>query len=267
MKPKWSPSAELIMEMRALVCRVANGQTPLHARPSATTGDWDLSNSARPADQRKHDYLAVLRAAHVVQAAVEMTIVMAINGALRDGADFAEIGAAEGISRQAARQRHRRRHTKRRVRLVSGPRDGSYAHVFSHERELRWAESAGFWDSNPDYWDDQDDNRPSSVYRAKYGAPEVFEFLHYEDANGNAMAHWDRRPRVHQLARFWFVDSRSVLKRAQEIDPRVKTPSSRVDLATVESLCEVFDPARRAPVDAIANEAVGRDVSAPSGPT
>lgn len=223
------------MELRALVCRVANSQTPLHAACSPATGDWDLGNLARAAERRKHDYLTVLRASHLVQAAVEMTTEMAINGALANGADFAEIGAAEGISRQAARQRHQRRHAQRRVRLVGGPRDGSHAFVSGRQREIRWGESSGFWDN----WDD---DQPTSVYRARYGAPDVFEFLCYEDANGDAMAHWDRQPRVYQLARYWSVDARSVLKRAREIDSRVRTASSRVDPATVDSLRKVFDP-------------------------
>jgi hypothetical protein len=244
----WKPPPDLIMEMRALVCRVANSQTPLHATHSPTTGDWDLGNPARSAEQRKHDYLTALSAGHLVQAAVEMAVEMAIGGALRDGADYAEIGAAEGISRQAARQRHQRRYVKRRVRLIGGPRNGDHAYVFGREREIRRVESAGFWD-NRDFseWDDWDDDRPNSVYRVKYGAPEVFEFLCYEDAKGNAMTNWDRRPRVHQLARYWLVDPRSVIERAREIDSKVKSPSSRVDLVTVESLREVFSLRRSAP--------------------
>lgn len=251
MTREWKPPTELIMEMRALLCRVANSQIPLHATPSPTTGDWDLGNPTRPIEERKHDYLSVLSAGHLVQAAVAMAIEMAISGALQDGADYAEIGAAEGISRQAARQRYQRRYVKRRVRLIGGPRDGEHVYVFGSEREIRRVESAGFWD-NRDFseWDDRNDDRPNSVYRVKYGAPEVFEFLCYEDANGNAMANWDRRPRVYQLARYWLLDSRLIIKHAREIDPKVKSRSSRIDLTTVESLREVFSPRRGTPLSA-----------------
>lgn len=181
MTSKSSPSAELIMELRSLVCRVANDQAGLHATQSAVTGDWDLDNLARSEDLRAEDCLAVLRAAQLVVAAVEATTRTVTTRALRDGADFAQIGAAEGISRQAARQRHRRHSAQRLVRLVGGPRDGKHASAFGATREIRHGEAAGPWD------EDREVTEVTSVYRTKYGSPEVFEFHHYEDLNGNTM--------------------------------------------------------------------------------
>jgi len=112
------PSAELIMELRTLVCRVANSQSKLHAVQSPVTGDWDLDSPSRAENLRQDDYLAVLSAAHMVLTTVESLRRGIMGKALDAGVGFAEIGATEGISRQAARQRYRRHTTRRRVRLV-----------------------------------------------------------------------------------------------------------------------------------------------------
>jgi hypothetical protein len=49
--------------------------------------------------------LAVLRAAHLLRTELDDSLDQAAHGAARAGADYAEIGAAVGISRQGARKR------------------------------------------------------------------------------------------------------------------------------------------------------------------
>lgn len=226
MAPWWDgPSADRDLELRALLCRLANEESPLHAAESPVTGDWDLHDHDRPVDLRKADYLAVLRAAHMVLTTVEAIAHTYTGDALHLGVDFSEIGATAGISRQAARQRYLRRRAKRTVRLAGGPRDGAERTITGLTREIRCA-SIGRWE----------DDAVESVYRVKFGSPEVFEFDHYEDSKGRAFTEWDPRPRVHQLARFWDVKSPTVLAEVRGIAPGVRTPSSRVELADLEPL-------------------------------
>jgi hypothetical protein len=220
-------SADRVLELRALLARLANEETPLHATESPVTGDWDLHDRSRPADLRKADYLAVLRAAHMVLTTVGTIVQDYTDEALRVGADFSEIGATAGISRQAARQRHRRHRAPRTVRLVGGPRDGSEHRIIGLAREIRRSESPGRW---------EEEDTVDSVYRVKFGSPEVFEFQHYEDSEGRTFIEWDRRPRLYQLASFWDVESATVLAEARALSARVRSASSRVELADVELL-------------------------------
>lgn len=230
MAPWWDgPSADRVLELRALLARLANEEAPLHATESPATGDWDLHDPGRPTDLRKADYLAVLRAAQMVLTTVDAIAQAYTGDALGVGADFGEIGATAGISRQAARQRYRRHRAQRTVRLVGGPRDRTEERIIGLTREIRRPDSAGRWEQ-------ESMDRVESVYRVKFGSPEVFEFQHYEDSKGRAFTEWDRRPRVHQLARFWDVASATVLAEVRALAPGVRTPSSRVELADVEPL-------------------------------
>lgn len=239
------PNDALLVEVRDLVERVARRDVSLHA-------SWDENTRGMPDEDRRHDALAMLRAGHLVKAAAQQAINAAVTEAVYAGADFGEIGDAEGITRQAARQRYRRWSTRRAVRLVGGPRDGEASRVFGTEREVRFVERAGFWDvwydwrggDDWDGWDKGAADRPTSVYRAKYGSPGIFEFAHYEDTHGRVVEDWDWRPRVRQLARYWHVETETILRRAHEVDPTVRNPSSRVEQATVDALEEMFDPHR-----------------------
>lgn len=233
MPQKPAPSAALILEVRALICGVADVRLGAADRPGP---GWDLDNLLAEAHGGKEDYLAVVRAARQVAAAAEITARMAARRAHWHGADFAEIGAAEGITRQAVRQRMERATARRTVRFVGGPRDGTTGVAFGTEREIRRGEIAGPWEGR---YGEYNERFPAvtSAYRAKYGSPDVFEFHHYEDSeNGKVIAQWDRRPRVHELARYWRTDSMTVLAEARKLSPEIKTPASRVDLALLEQL-------------------------------
>ena len=231
---KPSPSVETILETRDLVCRLASAR--LNAAWSETAGAWDLDNPGRLPEQRKDDYLTLLQTSRAVMAALEATLFMAASGAERNGASFAEIGAAQGMSRQAARQWLNREAAQQTVSLIGGPQDGRTATRLGSESEIRFRV--------PDPWRDpwlEDEEPITAVYRKKYGSPTVFEFHHLEDHKGTTLAvEPDRRPRVHQIARAWELDSRTVLRHTRVIDPLVRTLSSRVDLTTVEQLREIF---------------------------
>lgn len=49
---------------------------------------------------------------------------------------------------------------------------------------------------------------------------------------------------MHQLARYWCIDAPTVLAQAHALDPRVKTPSSRVELSTFDLLRDVLGSRR-----------------------
>lgn len=227
------------MELRALICGVAHNEMGA-ARRSPKPDEWDLENLLVPSEGRKEDYLAVLRAARLVAAAVEVTARMAARRAVWLGATYAEVGAAEGISRQAARQRHARESARRPIRFVGGPRDGKQSVAIGSEREIRHGEWAGPWEEDEGRHNDEFP-QVTAVYRAKYGSPDVFEFHHYEKSeDGTVIAEWDRRPRVHELARYWFTESAIVLAEARALDSAVRTPSSRVNFTILEPLREAL---------------------------
>lgn len=223
--------AATILATWDLVHRLADPD--LHATYSERAGGWDLDNPERPDAHRKHDYLTALRVARSIQAALESFLVTTAVSAQRCGADFADIGAAQGMSRQAARQAIKRATTRHRATLAGGPRDGQQILRFHAETTVRYGVPGSRDELDP--WLDEDEG--TAVYRRKHGSPEIFEFQHLEDRAGKVLpAEPDRRPRVHQLALAWGMDSRIVLKQVRTIDPQVRTASSRVDLATVEQL-------------------------------
>lgn len=231
-----APSAALIVELRALICRVADGPAESR-RPRVGPGSWDLDNVLVSGGGHKEDYLAVLRAARQVVVAAEATAELAVHHALREGADFAELGAAEGVTRQAARQRYERTTARRAVRFVGGPRDGTEGVAIGAQREIRRGEWAGPWERRQSWGGSSGGPSVISVYRAKYGSPGVFEFVHYENSEtGKVVANWGRRPRVEELARYWFTDSTTVLAEARVLSPKIKTPASRVELPLLEPL-------------------------------
>lgn len=228
-------STSLIMAVRDLVCCQADSQ--LHATRSETTGDWDLDNSRRPSTQRKSDYLVLLATSRAVIDALEHTIMLAHQRALSNGATFAEIGAAQGISRQAARQYYNRDLERRPVTLLGGPLDGETRSAFGRENELRFSVRNPAFER---YSLDDPGESYSAVYRKKYGSPDVFEFHRFVDDRGKPVAHVDQRPRVHEIARAWRLEAHSVLAQAKKIDTRIRSTSSRVDLTTVERMYETL---------------------------
>jgi hypothetical protein len=229
------PSEALLTEVRALICRVADQQLGVR-RPQSGPGSWDLHNPLISGGGRKEDYLAVLHAVRLVQAAAEATVHTATLMAVRHGADFGELGRAEGITRQAARQREKRASARRQVRFVGGVRDGTTDLVLGSRREIRRGEWAGPWERYS-----SESPLVISVYRAKYGVPDIFEFHHYEDAQtGKVVSNWGRRPRISNLAYYWYIDSKTVLAEARKLDPAIKTPASRLDLELLEPLREAL---------------------------
>lgn len=185
-----SPSAATILATWDLVYRLADPE--LHATCSERTGEWDLNNPERPAVQRKHDYLTVLRMVRSIQATLESLLETTAVEAQGCGADFAEIGAAQGMSRQAARQAINRATTQHRATLSGGPRNGQQIFRRHWETTVRYSVPSPSNESDP--WLDEEDE-VVAVYRRKHGSPEIFEFQHLEDSTRKVLpAEPGRRP-------------------------------------------------------------------------
>jgi hypothetical protein len=225
----------MIIIVRDFLCQLAGDL--LYADRSKVSGQWDLDNPLRPREQRREDYLTLLQVGRSVNTALEFNTEMAESRAQRNGAGFGEIGAALGISRQAARQAHKRRTTEHTVTLVGGPRDGSTAQTTADTAELSYAVRDPFFREHP--WL-EDEELPSVIYRRKYGSPAVFEFVHFTSHDGKIIAEPDVRPRVYDLAKAWDLDSRTILARASDFTAGLRSPSSRVDRATFEQLRAIF---------------------------
>ncbi len=212
---------------------------------SDVAGEWDLDNLLRPKQQRKEDYLELLQTGRKVMAALEFNLALLASRARRNGADFGEIGATQGISRQAARQAAKRSGAKRPVTLVGGPRDGAEAAMPRPGRLGSPSAEGPVLQAAP-----LDRGRRGAAIRGvprKHGQPHVFEFAHYESHDGKVIPEPDLRPRIHHIAYAYGLDSRTVLAQAREVNPALRSPSSRVDRATLEQLDPIVMARRLGP--------------------
>lgn len=223
----------MIMELRDLVCRFSDDR--LQADRSQISGNWDLDNQDRPQPERRSDYLTLLATCKAVADALDGIVFTACSGALRNGANFGEIGKAQGVSRQAARQYWRRHTEERTVTLKGGPRDGQRARSFGGG-DIVFSIS----DSSLDLYEIEDEESTTAHYRKKSGNPDVYEFHHFEDHNGRVLAEVDNRIRLHRLSVKWGIDSRILLIHARKVDPGVRSVSSRVSRDTLEKLHEII---------------------------
>jgi hypothetical protein len=206
-----------------LVCQFSDAR--LHATWSDLLGVWDLDHPEHSQQQRKEDRLAVLETARTVMAALQRVIQDSTMVARRNGTDWGEIDAAQGISRQAARQAAGRRTMKQTVTLVGGPRDGEQeSAVPASKKELRFE----FLDVllREHRWWFGEQQKATAVYRRKYGSPATYEFAHFESHDGEiSVTEPDVRPRIHQMAYAWGFDSERMLAEAKKIDRGIRTRS------------------------------------------
>ena len=94
--------------------------------PPAEPWDHDYPSTV---EQRRAGCLALLSVYTQMIKVLQRRLDLATKEALKLEADYGDIAAACGISRQAARQRwlrHRERYEFPKVRLTGGPRDGEW---------------------------------------------------------------------------------------------------------------------------------------------
>ncbi len=138
---------------------------------------YDPNDPATARTDRRAGYLALLAVYGQMPTALQANVDFAVAGALAVGSNFGEIGRATGMSRQAARQKWLRMTTRLAVTLSGGPRNG--------ERDTACAD-ADIVSEERTYWDRRRNLEVTvfSRYKKKYGSPQVYEFMGYEDASG-----------------------------------------------------------------------------------
>src|SRR4051794_32161019 len=103
MRRSTPPKPDTVIAVEDFLCH--RSAALLNAFWLETYATWDLDSAFRHSDRRRQDYLTLLTAIREVRQALDELADRYTVQARNNGADFAEIGAAAGVSRQAARQR------------------------------------------------------------------------------------------------------------------------------------------------------------------
>jgi len=214
---------------------------------------WSIASRARPgvspAEPWDHDYeypatveerragcLALLRVyTHMIKV-LQRRIDLAVKEALSLDANYGDIAAACGITRQAARQRwlrHREQYEPPKVRLTGGPRDGEeWERPRSGEQLI-----VTLWEAGP--------SRPSghATYVPNTEDPSTYMFTGSQDYDWET-ADTQSRPsgkiRVYQLAKECGVESQTLMSRMREMGEYVISANSIVEPALAERLRAQF---------------------------
>lgn len=185
--------------------------------------------TSRPADRRE-DYLTLLATIRTVRDALDDLAGHYGYLARRNGADFAEIGTAAGISRQAARQRHLRQTVRKPVTMSGGPWDGRSMTVLLGESRVRrlaldpWLKERPWLEERLDPGDDP----VYAVYQRSRDNPEVYRFQRYENPDGTPTDEPDHSLRIYRLADAWGLYSWALMHYAKRVDPGVRGEYSRL---------------------------------------
>jgi hypothetical protein len=167
--------------------------------------------------------------------------------AKHNGADFAEIGAAIGVSRQAARQRHLRQTVRKPVTMNGGPYDGRPMNILLGESAVRLLASDPWLDDRPWLQEglDPSDDPVYALYRRASDNPDVYRFQRYENPDGTVAPEPDHHLRIYRLADSWGLYSRVVFDYARRVDPRIRGESSRLDPVTADTVRALIEEVHR----------------------
>jgi Translation initiation factor IF-2, N-terminal region len=218
--------------------------------------------------ERQARYLAVLAVYTRMLTSLQANIDSAVAGAYAEGATFAEIGRAAGMSRQAARQKWLHLTSKPAATNSGDPRHGerdiAHADIVSEEQIC------------------QDGKRDEEVtalsrYTEEHDNPQIHEFLGYDGASrwpagmpspvaeptsrpdSHPLLPWpppppplspgDTKPRVHELrvhelAAELGLTSKQVLRDLARMGEYVKSASSRLEPTVARKLRLMHQPPR-----------------------
>ena len=204
------------------------------ARPGVSPAEpWDRDYEyPATVEERRAGYLALLRVyTHMIKV-LERRIDLAVKEALSLDANYGDIAAACGVSRQAARQRwlrHREQYEPPKVRLTGGPRDGEELERPRPGDEL----IVTLWEAGP--------SRPSgyATYVPSSEDPSIYIFTESQDYGWETADSPSRRPgeiRVYQLAKECGVGSQVLMSRMSNMGEYVISASSIVEPAIAEKL-------------------------------
>ena len=144
----------------------------------------DDSARRQVGDDTRQVGLALLRILEEMRRAIDVSGLRAETDAIRGGANYAEIAASKGVSRQAVRQRRKRhveslKQQKRKVTLVGGPLNGEQTTISEAGKALRTPVSV--------YPRDPDVDWESTTWVARYvqstSDKTQFVFSSIEEAN------------------------------------------------------------------------------------
>lgn len=240
-----NPRVKTLIAAEDFVCQLAAQE--LHAWWSESRATWDLDSGLRSRDHRRQDYLTLLTMIRDVRDALDDIADRYTFRAKQNGADFAEIGAAAGVSRQAARQRHLRQTVQRLVTMVDGPWDGRPYNVLLGESAVRLLAFDPWLDERPWLKErlDPHDDPVYAIYRRAPDNAEVYRFQRYESSDGTVTTEPDHPLRIYRLADSWGLYSRIVLDYARRLDPEIRGESSRLDRTTAASVRALIEEVHR----------------------
>ena len=228
MPTRRSAPAETVIAVEDFLCQLASRE--LHAFWSESRATWDLDSGLRRPADRREDYLTLLATIRTVQDALDEIAGRYSYRAKRNGADFAEIGTATGISRQAARQRHLRQTVHKPVTMSGGPWENRPMNVRLGESTVRllafdlWLEERPWLEERLDPGDDP----VYAVYQRSRDNSEVYRFQRYENPDGTPTDEPDHSLRIYRLADAWGVYSWTLMHYAKRVAPGIRGESSRL---------------------------------------
>lgn len=233
---KRSARAETVTAVEDFLCQLSTEK--LYAFWSESRATWDLDSGLRRPADRRHDYLTLLATIRTVQYALDELVGRYSYRAKRNGADFAEIGTAAGISRQAARQRHLRQTVQKPVTMSGGPWDGRPMKVLLGDSMVSllafdpWLADRTWLHDRLDPGDDP----VQAIYQRCRDNPQMYLFQRYENPDGTPTDEPDHSLRIYRLADAWGLSSRDLLHYAKRVDSGVRGESSRLSPADAAQL-------------------------------
>lgn len=210
------------------------------ARPGVSPAEpWDKDyEHPATAEERRAGCLALLRVyTHMIKV-LQRRIDLAVKEALSLDANYGDIAAACGVSRQAARQRwlrHRERYDPPKVRLIGGPRDGESERPRPGEELI-----VTLWEAGP--------SRPSgyATYVPSTEDPSIYIFTGSQDYGWETTDTQSQQPgtvRVYQIARECGVESQVLMSKMRDMGEYVISASSVVEPVIAERLRAHFKAA------------------------
>lgn len=250
-----SRSSRLRNELYELAWSYAQDQ--LHAAEVHMAREVRPHNPGVPTRHRLEAYLAMLTVFTEMTDELTREIDTAIVGALGAGANYAAIARSQRTTRQAVRQKWQKKITPVPVTLSGGPYDATDDSAAPGE-DIRYP----FRDGGERLGEQSSHH---ILYRKKYGTPAVYEFIGYEDDQGNlspqpprrsplrpatetwhhsepstAGSSYPQKIRVHELARELGVPSKNILRDLVSLGAYVRSASSTVEPSDARAVRDIY---------------------------
>jgi hypothetical protein len=144
----------------------------------------DVARARISGAEKKLAHLTLLTIFSKMAEGLELSVLKAENEALGTGATYADIAAAEGVTRQAVRQRRRRSAAamrRREVTLLGGPLNGRVVSVYN-EKEYQQSVSVT---ADAHYHDSWNDRRWAARYKQSPDDELLYLFTSIDQVGGS----------------------------------------------------------------------------------